>query len=796
MWGPEPGQLYGAGHNKDTGNTIIYHRTDDGDPGTDFDDETVFEFDQAAGYILWGIDGTSYNTVFAVGGNTILKRQVNGTWTSVWTGTTEELEGVRAFENGNVYVSGTDVTGYVTQTILLYSNDDGTSWSDISNALPGSVKSGGPGGTGLPLGQIWGHSPYDFYIQGSEAIGGTSVILHYYDSDAVDADTDGIKNPCDNCPVDDNADQVDADGDGVGNVCDNCPGYSNSNQNETDGDGVGDDCDNCRLAVNADQTDTDGDMVGDACDNCPGVANNLQADGDGDGVGNDCDNCPFDVNPGQEDLDGDGTGDVCAFDRDGDGICDPGKADGSCVGVDNCPESVNAAQTDSDGDGLGDACDNCPGDANNGQADADGDGIGDICDNCLNTANSNQLDADSDSSGDACDICTDTDGDGYGNPGYAANSCLVDNCPDIAGSDQSDSNNNGVGDLCDMLTDYVPHTIEGGSGAVGIGTGGGRPTVTVPNLNVSGYVTMGTAETAKSFSIQNNSDTGTLTWSIGAVAYVAGAAGWITAIEPLAGNGAATVRLQVSRIGFLPGIYSAKIPIVSNGGNAAMVVAMEVASQPELHIPGRELAFGVDNNMKYILISNSGTGVLIWESDITYADSSGWLDLDNVRGEIAPGLKKDVRAVVNRQGLEPGDHEAVIVISAQSEQAVSVRVIMTVDNEDLQAPQLKVVPGLCAFVKRNVDQEEILLSNVGTESIDWEIGSVQYGLSGGISQGRDWLMAVPFSGVVEENSYEKITIQVMRDDLRPGLYLARVSVVSDETVQKILVLMWMPFVWY
>ncbi|MCP4717469.1 MAG: hypothetical protein GY868_20300 [Deltaproteobacteria bacterium] len=606
-----------------------------------------------------------------------------------------------------------------------------------------------------------------------------------------DTDCDGIHDQTDNCPEMVNVDQADADGDAVGNVCDNCPVDTNSSQNEIDGDGIGDVCDNCRFTANVDQADTDGDMVGEACDNCPDNANNPQADADGDEVGDACDNCPADANAGQEDLDGDGTGDVCSFDMDGDGICDPGKEDASCVGTDNCRSDVNAAQEDSDGDGYGDACDNCPGGANGTQSDADSDGIGDICDNCAADANSDQADADGDSIGDACDVCTDTDGDGYGNPGYAANGCPLDNCPDVAVSDQTDSNNNGVGDLCDTLTDYVPHAVESSTG-----TGGGRPAVTVPVLNVTGYVTLGSVNEEGSFRINNGADKGALlSWNIGAVEYVAGEADWITAIEPIAGAGAATVRLQVSRKGFLPGTYFANIPVLSNGGNAAMVVEMAVEAEPELHIQGRELVFGADNNTQQFFVSNSGTGVLIWESAVTYDDSRGWLELDPARGEIDQGRKSDVSVVVNRQGLGPGNHEALIVISTQSEQVVPVGVLMAVAGDAPQEPQLKVAPSLCVFVKRNADNEDVMISNIGTESMEWEIGPVRYGLSGGVSHAQDWLVAVPFSGSIAENSSEMISILVMRDGLRAGLYSAVVSVVSEESVQNIIVMMWMPFLW-
>ncbi len=151
-------------------------------------------------------------------------------------------------------------------------------------------------------------------------------------------------------------------------------------------------------------------------------------DADADGVIDLVDNCPFGQNPLQEDVDGDGLGDICdpcPLDplNDADG-------DGACGNVDNCAGLYNPFQEDLDNDQLGDSCDNCPSVANVNQSDVDNDGIG-----------------------DACDICTDTDGDGFGNPGFPANTCTVDNCPYIANPLQEDGDNNGVGDACGACGD-------------------------------------------------------------------------------------------------------------------------------------------------------------------------------------------------------------------------------------------------------------------------------------------------------------------------------------------------------
>ncbi|UCE17298.1 MAG: T9SS type A sorting domain-containing protein [Gemmatimonadota bacterium] len=94
--------------------------------------------------------------------------------------------------------------------------------------------------------------------------------------------------------------------------------------------------------------------------------------------------------------------------------------------------------TDTDEDGILDVEDNCPYDANPLQDDTDTDGIGDACDNCPHEPNPDQIDDDGDGSGDVCDSCTDTDGDGYGDPGYAVNTCQEDNCPALSNPDQAD----------------------------------------------------------------------------------------------------------------------------------------------------------------------------------------------------------------------------------------------------------------------------------------------------------------------------------------------------------------------
>jgi hypothetical protein len=129
---------------------------------------------------------------------------------------------------------------------------------------------------------------------------------------------------------------------------------------------------------------------------------------------------------------------------------------------------LSQTDPDVDSDGLLNPADNCPTVYNPGQADEDDDGAGDLCDNCLGLQNSDQLDGDSDGMGDACDYCTDSDGDGYGNPGYSLNNCADDNCPYAANEDQADDDSDSVGDSCDNCLE-VPNQYQYDRNGDGIG---------------------------------------------------------------------------------------------------------------------------------------------------------------------------------------------------------------------------------------------------------------------------------------------------------------------------------------
>ena len=153
------------------------------------------------------------------------------------------------------------------------------------------------GSEDLQLGTACDGTDTDLCLEGTLSCEAGTLVCSDNTSDTLEIGN-GLDDDCDG-QTDEG--QADSDGDGYGDSCDVCPGFDDAI--DGDSDGVPDGCDNCSSAPNAGQADSDGDGYGDSCDVCPGFDDAI--DGDSDGVPDGCDNCWSVGNSGQADSDED-----------------------------------------------------------------------------------------------------------------------------------------------------------------------------------------------------------------------------------------------------------------------------------------------------------------------------------------------------------------------------------------------------------------------------------------------------------------------------------------------------------
>jgi len=82
--------------------------------------------------------------------------------------------------------------------------------------------------------------------------------------------------------------------------------------------------------------------------------------------------------------------------------------------------------------------------------DCNGNGGLDSCD----IASGVSLDQNTNGLPDECETCVDSDGDGFGDPGFTFGMCPEDNCPGVFNPDQADGDSDGRGDSCDACPGF------------------------------------------------------------------------------------------------------------------------------------------------------------------------------------------------------------------------------------------------------------------------------------------------------------------------------------------------------
>jgi hypothetical protein len=129
-----------------------------------------------------------------------------------------------------------------------------------------------------------------------------------------------------------------------------------------------------------------------------------------------------------------------------------------------------------------------------------------------------------------------------------------------------------------------------------------------------------------------------------------------------------TVEVMVDRAG-LSGEFTDTLMITSNGGAARVAILMQVPESPTLSVYPTSLNFGVDEDISFFQIVNSGPGLLEW--NIT--ESIDWLELDPSSGSTEGGQPDTITVSITRPNLTNDNLSGEILVSSNGgSQAIGV----------------------------------------------------------------------------------------------------------------------------
>ena len=122
---------------------------------------------------------------------------------------------------------------------------------------------------------------------------------------------------------------------------------------------------------------------------------------------------------------------------------------------------------------------------------------------------------------------------------------------------------------------------------------------------------------------------------------------------------AVTLNVRGNRTGLPEGEYSGQLVVTSNGGDATVVVSMEVlgANEPRLSVNPTRFDFGADQSQAILAIENFGTGTLTWQ----IVGLPHWLTANPPDGDTT-GEVDQVSLIVARDRLDPGDHTVDVTV--------------------------------------------------------------------------------------------------------------------------------------
>lgn len=242
---------------------------------------------------------------------------------------------------------------------------------------------------------------------------------------------------------------------------------------------------------------------------------------------------------------------------------------------------------------------------------------------------------------------------------------------------------------------------------------------------------------------------------------------WLTVDDntiSISSGNKATVSVSVSRDNLEVGNFESSIIFsVEDGLEQSIPVKLQKLDPASaiLSVNKTSIDLGKATTTSSLVISNLGESRLNW----TASESENWLSLSATSGAIeANGNVQSIAVTVDRDGLEAGTYEGSIAFDGNGGTA-TVGIKMEVDP----------LTGLLTVSKSSLDfgketsSDQIILSNEGTESLDWTT----------MIDG-DWITIDNTMGTLVPTDQTTVEITVDRSSLTEGQYTGSVSFVAND----------------
>lgn len=274
--------------------------------------------------------------------------------------------------------------------------------------------------------------------------------------------------------------------------------------------------------------------------------------------------------------------------------------------------------------------------------------------------------------------------------------------------------------------------------------------------------------------IVTNGGTGTLAPQAGATTI---GPPWLFVVSPEnPADEPSVFQVTVASANLAMGTYRGQITITSNNAfNSPQTVAVTLTVKnptPTIALSPRVLSFQSDQGAspaaQTLSITNSDTGDLAWQADVTTASGGAWLSVSPASGNAPSTL--NVR--VSSAGLPGGIYDGTITITSYSADVTNspqtARVTLTVSAV---TPAIGVTASSLSFatdVGGNPPAQSFTVSNAGTGGLSWTASVTT-------ASGGNWLAIAPASGA----SGTTVQVTVSSAALAVGAYSGTITIASS-----------------